>query len=165
MKKIISILLVIIIFATILPLNIIATYAASGDLIAHALADKILQENLVPEEHLELTTTDSKELAELTSCAKKIVSGLTTDYQKIEAVCKYVATNVYYDYDCYYGRTDYTYFTPYVSNWFCYYSFWMSYCLQDRVFAICIIYHYLSSFVWNSAFWHIWNCIFCFLIN
>ena len=113
MKKIVSILLAIIIFATILPLNIIATYATSGDLTAHALADKILQENLVPQEHLELTTTDSKELAELTSCAKKIVSGLTTDYQKMEAVCKYVATNVYYDYDCYYERTDYTYFTPY----------------------------------------------------
>ena len=113
MKKTISILLAIIMCVMIFPLNTITAYAESKDLTAHILADRILQENLVPKDHLELSTMDSKELATLTSCAKKIVSGLTTDYQKIEAVCKYVATNVYYDYDCYYGRTDYTYFTPY----------------------------------------------------
>lgn len=55
----------------------------------------------------------AEQYAELNGVALSVTEGLTTDYEKIEAIMKYVAQNLYYDMDYYYGKTASTYVHPY----------------------------------------------------
>lgn len=58
-----------------------------------------------------LLTTE--QYAELNGVALSVTEGLATDYEKIEAIMKYVAQNLYYDMDYYNGKSASTYVHPY----------------------------------------------------
>lgn len=55
----------------------------------------------------------TEQYAELSGVAQSITEGLSTDYEKIETVMKYVANNLYYDMDYYNGKTASTDVHPY----------------------------------------------------
>ena len=49
----------------------------------------------------------------IASDAKRVTAGCKTDYQKMEAIARYIATRTYYDYPCYMGKTKSTNYSAY----------------------------------------------------
>ncbi len=115
MKRSLSILLaMIVVFCTLS--SVTATVYADYDanLVAHQKMDNILQNYVDPSYHLDNYDdfTESEE-AELRAVVGEVITGCTTEYEKISAVTKFVAENIYYDFDFYEGRTSTTYIKPY----------------------------------------------------
>ncbi len=114
MKRGLSFLLaMIVVFCTLS--SVTATVYADYDanLVAHQKIDNILQNYVDPNYHLDNYTFTKSEEAELRAVAKEAIVGCSTDYEKISAVTRFVAENIYYDYDYYEGRTDLVYTKPY----------------------------------------------------
>ena len=63
-------------------------------------------QNLNPKDYLGLEYMDEKENMELGALARSIIKGIDSEYERLEAIHDWVAENIYYDYDTYYGLID-----------------------------------------------------------
>ncbi len=114
MKRSLSFLLAFIIFlcaSSSVGVDVYADNAAN--LAAHQITNKIIQDYVEPDFHLDKYDLTESEEAELLAVAEGATADCTTDYEKISAITKFVAEEIYYDYDYYYGRTTTLYYKPY----------------------------------------------------
>ncbi len=114
MKRTLSVLLAFIIFvfaSTSVSVTVYADNAAN--LAAHQISNEILQNYVNPEAHLDKYSLTETEEAELLAVAQEAAAGCSTDYEIISAVTRFIADEIYYDYDYYDGRTTTLYYRPY----------------------------------------------------
>lgn len=108
MKRIISVVLSVVFFFCLIPLGEIN--AANEDHIRAntAFAYKMMQKYCDPEiSNEKVYGLSDKQYAELRTVAKNAIKNCKTDYEKIEQLACFVANEIYYDYEYYYGNTIY----------------------------------------------------------
>lgn len=114
MKRTLSVLLAFIIFVFASANVSVTVYADNAaNLAAHQVSDEILQNYVNPEAHLDKYSLTETEEAELLAVAQEAAAGCSTDYEIISAVTRFIADEIYYDYDYYDGRTTTLYYRPY----------------------------------------------------
>ncbi len=122
MKRVFSLLLaILVVFSTSFSASITVYAGYDANLTAHKKVYGIIQDYVDPDYILN-SNLDSlrsyyglsdSQITKLRNAAKKAVKGCKTDYKKIEAINKFVANRIYYDYDFYEGRKESTYTNPY----------------------------------------------------
>ena len=101
--------------------SLYATQASQESITAQNTVWNLINGYVDPAMHLDdpyLTNSyydlmTEEEYAELKAVAQNVVAGCTTQFQKIEAINKFVANRTYYDYDYYDDRTTLTNMNPY----------------------------------------------------